>query len=220
MNATEKLKASPCILLDLDGTILNSMSVWRTAPAILLARRGIEPDAEQARILRTVRFSPAVDYMMEQFDLGAPRESIESEMRAIILDGYRTRVVPKAGAVAFLQMLRQRGKRVVAVTDNVAAAIDCALERNDLAGYFDSVYCGPSYGMSKHMPEIFTMVLSREGFRAADCMLFDDAPWPLETAQSLGIFTVAVEEPFSMHEYDAICTAADAWTKDYTEFLK
>ena len=220
MNATEKMKTSPCILLDLDGTILDSMSIWRTAPAALLARRGIEPNAEQARVLRCVRFRAAVDYMMEQFDLGVPRDAVENEMRAMIQSGYRRTVFPKAGAEAFLQMLRRRGKRVAAVTDNDAAAIGYALAHNGLAKYFDSVYCAPSYGMSKQTPEIFELVLSREGFRAADCMLFDDAPWPLQTAKSLGIFTVAVEEPFSLHERAAICAAADAWTTDYSEFLQ
>jgi len=219
MTAPEKLKTCKCILLDLDGTILNSMPIWRGAPEVLLARYGVTPNEQQREKFTYLRFKDAVSLILDEGLLDLPRDRVQDEMYAIIFDGYHTTVEPKAGAVEFLKTLKASGKSVIAVTDNDPEPIDAGLDRCNIRQYFDAIYCCPVYGMTKRRREIFDFVLEREGFSADECMLFDDAPWPHQTAKPLGIYSVAVFDPSACMECEAIDAAASAHTVDYSEFM-
>lgn len=155
------------LLFDMDGTLLNSMAVVEKVWTAWAARFGIDRED----LLKTAHGVRAVDIIR---GLGLPVDP-EREARALAeaeiadVDG----VVEIPGAVAFLNTLPPERWAIV-----TSAPLALARRRLAAAGIPmpQLMITGEDVSRGKPDPQGYLLAAERLGVRAADCLVFEDAP--------------------------------------------
>ena len=185
----KKFKAA---IFDMDGTLLDTMYIWRhLAPAYLKKNNIAVPDDFTDK-LAIMGISRAVDFLIENFHLTISHDELHQELIGILADYYKHEAVFKPGAAKFLQKLRDRNIPTMVFSATPEHLLDLALSRLDAVKYFS---CGllscNTIKLSKNKPEAFFTAAQHIGCAPEDIIIFEDAWYAASTAKNAG-FTVTV----------------------------
>ena len=105
-------------LFDMDGTLIDSNSVWKDVAREFLARRGLPyTKAYYEGVAHTI-FPLAAKFTKEFCHLPESEEAIMAEWMDLAKDAY-THVTVKPGVRAFLKQCRSENRRMALVTSSV-----------------------------------------------------------------------------------------------------
>ena len=103
-------------IFDIDGTMIDSMSIWDSCALRYLKTLGITGEENLGKILFPMTVEEGVRYCKERYQLTQSEEEIRRGMMKIIEDFYRYEVEIKSGVRECLDVLRQKGIRMVLAT--------------------------------------------------------------------------------------------------------
>ena len=186
------------VLLDLDGTLLDldfDNHFWQVlVPRVWGAARGLEPEAAQ-QILKP-RFAACAGtlawYSTEYWsaELGLDITALKRS------DADRIRWLP--GAQRFLAAARERGKRLVLLTNAHPQALALKHERTGVLAHFDVSFSSHALGHPKEDPQFWQALRRVEPFDPARSLFADDSATVLRAARNAGIGTIrAIRRPDS-----------------------
>lgn len=92
--------------------------------------------------------------------------------------------------VAILAELRNRGHRLVALTNWSAETFPIARERFAFLGWFEDIVVSGDERLAKPDPRIFRLTLERNGLEPAGTVFIDDLPANIQAATALGLDAV------------------------------
>ncbi|MDN5679514.1 MAG: glucose-1-phosphatase [Ewingella sp.] len=97
--------------------------------------------------------------------------------------------------IELFKTLRQQGHRVVVLSNTNSLHLDYWPKHfPEIAENTDAIYLSQDLGMRKPETRIFEYVLNKEGVSASEAVFFDDVLENVESAQSVGITAVLVED--------------------------
>lgn len=201
-------------IFDLDGVVLDSMSIWRDLGARYLLHRGLTPEPGLGELLFSMSMEQGADYLRTHYPL-PPEEDVLAGLSAMLRDFYYNEVPEKDGARTALAFLRDRGVTVTAATSSPRTHVTRALERLGLLPYFRAIYTTGELGVSKHRPDIYH--LAAQGVPPRQCLVAEDSLYALQTAKRAGFFTVGVYDNASQPVWPEICTTATVHVQDLLE---
>ena len=118
----------------------------------------------------------------------------------------------------FLQMLHERGKRVVLVTNAHPASIAIKMRKTDLEKYLHRIVSSHQYGMAKEETGFWQTLSNDEPFEKATTLFIDDNLAVLKSADDYGIEHLrAIRLPDS--QGDEIHTKDFAVIENYREII-
>ena len=126
-------------IFDLDGVVLDSMSIWRDLGARYLLHRGLTPEPGLGELLFAMSMEQGADYLRTHYPL-PPEEDVLADLSAMLRDFYYNEVPEKDGARTALAFLRDRGVAVTAATSSPRSHVTRALERLGLLPYFRAIF--------------------------------------------------------------------------------
>ena len=186
------LRPGMAIILDMDGVIVDSNPVHRTAWSIYNRRFGIETDeAMQQRMYGKRNDEIVRDFLgsglpeSEVREHGAAKERLYRELMAGAMPGA---LVP--GLRDFLE--RHAGTPKGVATNAEPENVDFILDTAGLRRYFQVIVDGHQVRNPKPDPEIFLTAARRLGVAACDCIVFEDSLPGLEAARNAGMRTVGL----------------------------
>ncbi len=173
-------------LVDMDGTVLDSMDVWKALDREMVERHQI-PDAEQvlAYLNTVVHIREGTAYLHEHCGIGESEEAVFQECRAILFDHYAHRIPLMPGAREALERLHAEGVRMALVTATEEAFVRAALRRNGVEHLFSSIHCN----VSKRRPEALLDVLDGLGTGVRETLVYDDMDSVRAMAEEIGFQT-------------------------------
>jgi HAD superfamily hydrolase (TIGR01509 family) len=186
------------VLLDMDGTILDlafDNYFWNhLLPERYGQVRGMSLDEAQAclrpRFLEIMHTLPwySVDHWSEQTGLDLAALKREA----------RERIVPLAGAVAFLHAVRRSGRELWLVTNAHVHSWSLKLEHTGLGPLFDVIVSSHDYGAPKEDAAFWQRLSSAHPFDPARALFVDDSLPVLRAAHAFGLRElVAIRHPDS-----------------------
>lgn len=98
---THILDGKKAIIFDLDGTLVDSMWMWKRIDIEFLARYGHECPPGLQRVIEGMSFSETAVYFKERFQLPLTLEEIKEAWTEMSIDKYRRQVPAKRGAKEF-----------------------------------------------------------------------------------------------------------------------
>ena len=203
-------------IFDLDGTLLDSLYVWRHVDERFFGARGIAVPADYAREVSGMSFGETVDYTIRRFSLPDAPEAVIAEWTALAKDEYAHRVRPVAGARAYLRMLKRAGVRLAAATANRRELFMPALENLGVASLFDAVLTTGDIGdRNKSDGALFRAAAARLGARPGDCAVFEDTLEGVRGARAAGMRAYAVRSIACSHCICEIDALADGVIDDF-----
>jgi HAD superfamily hydrolase (TIGR01509 family) len=182
------------ILLDMDGTLVDSEVLTEIAITDLLRERGFSTDGLDMVAFHGIAWH-AIARQLADAVPGLPEpdaieRDIEERFQALftkrppaLLPGARDAVL--AAAAAF-------PGHVTIVTGSEARAVDSLLDRADLHDAVTGYTCYGHYRRSKPHPECYLLAAERLGADPSACLVFEDSHPGLQAAAAAGMARVAV----------------------------
>ena len=184
-------------IFDLDGTLLDSMSIWDTIGEDYLHSLGIEPRENLAETFKTFTLEESAEYYRTHYGVTLSVEEIVNGVNGMIEDFYRNTAPLKNGVFEFLAGLSEKGVKmcIATVTDKYLA--EAALTRLKVRKYFGEIFTTAEVGCGKNDPRIYRTALAFLRTKKSETIVFEAALHALMTAKNDGFSTVAV---YDVHE--------------------
>jgi len=179
-------------IFDLDGTLLDSMSVWDTIGEDYLRSLGIEPRENLAEIFKTFTLEESAEYYRTHYGVTLSVAEIADGVNQMIEDFYRNTALLKKGVSEFLAGLSKDGVRMCIATVTDKYLVDAALTRLRVRQYFDKIFTTAEVGYGKNDPAIYRTALAYLGTDKRETLVFEDVLHALMTAKNDGFPVAAV----------------------------
>ncbi|WP_242953656.1 HAD family hydrolase [Clostridium merdae] len=206
-------------VFDLDGTLLDSMGVWKEIDQGSLGRRGIPVPEDYAQAVALLGFWQSAEYTIRRFGLSETPKQLTEEWNEMALDAYRFRVELKPGAKEYLSHLRERGIKLAVATSSYRELFLPTLERHGISNYFDAIVTVSEVSRGKGFPDIYEEAARRIQCLPQECAVFEDLPDAVRGAKEGGFYTVGVFDPYSAEEEPRLREHADRFIHDFHELL-
>lgn len=183
-------------IFDMDGTLIDSLIfwefLWKTLGEKYLNDPTFRPDETTDRECRTITMAQAMELVHERFALGNSAAELTAFTIELLDTFYREVVLPKPGAVEFLQYLKDKGVKMAVCTASNGNLVKIAMERCGLTPYLDMVVSCATVGKGKDEPDVFLLTLDKMGTKPEETWMFEDSYVALQTAKRIGMPTVGV----------------------------
>lgn len=201
-------------IFDMDGTLLDSMTVWDTLAEDYLRTMGIEPRENLSERFRTMSIEQSADYYISRYGLDKTHDEIINDINRMIEDFYISEAPLKDGVKEFLDYLRGKGTVMCVATTIDRNIASKALERCGISGYFvHIVTCGEA-GAGKDEPAIYEKALEYLGTEKKYTFVFEDALHAADTAKNAG-FPVAGVYDASEYAQNELQVCSDVYITDF-----
>ena len=202
-------------IFDLDGTVLDSLSVWRHVDDRFFGARGIWTPEDYDRKVSGMSFMETVAYTLRRFDLPDSPESVVAEWTALARDEYAHHVDLVPGAREYLRALKRSGVRLAAATANRAELFMPALEHLGIAELFEAIVTTGDVGdKNKADGALFLLAAQKLGAVPRDCAVFEDTLQGVLGARAAGMKVYAVRSIACAHNLCEIDALADGVLDD------
>ena len=180
------------MILDFDGTILDSMRVWMGLAADFLRANGAEPRANlDEQLANCADLISGAALLQKEYGLELKPSEALNRLLGILNERYLAcKLMP--GAEEFLREAAKRGFRLVIGTASDRKSVEAVLAKHNLLQLFSGVLTTGETGLDKRDPAFYRLALELLGTRPGSTWLFDDAPFCLEAARSCGIRTAGI----------------------------
>ena len=206
-------------IFDMDGTLVDSMPVWKSLGKDFLRARGHCPTQAQLSAMGPMTVAEGTRYLMDTFGLAGPPERIIGEMNDMMEAHYRTDIPLKPGAADYLAALRAGGGRLCVATATAEPLALACLERLGAARYLDFVLSCETVGAGKTRPDVYLEAARRLGAAPADTAVFEDALYAARTAKAVGFYVVGIPEAAYAQDWPALSALADETILDWRDAL-
>ncbi len=180
------------ILLDIDGTLIDSNDAHARAWVSAFAEHGYVVEFEQVRPL----IGKGGDKLLPELTGLDPHSGEGKRISASRGEIFRSRELPSLrptpGARDLLEHLRARGLDLVVATSAQADEVQAILEQAGVADLIEVAASSDDANESKPDPDIIQAALRKAGSQAAHSVMLGDTPYDVEAATRARVPVVAV----------------------------
>lgn len=184
--------AAPTILLDLDGTLIDSLPGILSSCRAALCAMGLEPDP--GLDLPSLIGPPIEDVM--QVLLGPRSDDRIAEAVAAYRADYGQRGLFESlayvGVAEALRALRSEGANLVVATSKRREFAERILEHIGLHGLFAAIHGSEPGGALDHKPELIAHIIQQYGLAAGRCVMVGDRRYDVVGAHANGMRALGV----------------------------
>ena len=214
-----KLSEIKGVIFDLDGTLVDSMWMWKAIDIEYLGKRGLDCPEDLQKKIEGMSFSETAVYFKERFHLPDSLEEIKAEWTRMSLDKYEHQVPLKPGAGRFLRFLKDHNIPTGIATSNGQAMVDGVLDALKIRPFFDSVATACEVKAGKPAPDIYLYVAGKLGVKPEDCLAFEDVPAGIQAGKAAGMRVIAMADEFSRAMEEEKRRLADFWADDFDQVI-
>ncbi len=180
------------VILDIDGTLIDSNGAHAQAWVDALAEHGYQVSPERVRRLIGMggdKLLPEVTGLAKDTPQGRQISRRRSE---IFMERYLPHIRPLPGTRALLQRLQDEGLALAVATSAQQAEVEGLLAAAHVADLLPTRTTSNDARNSKPDPDIVEVALQRLGESAGDALMIGDTPYDVEAAQRAGLPIIAL----------------------------
>lgn len=206
-------------IFDADGTLLDSMPIWDDIGSRYLKSIGRQAEDDLAQKLFPLTFDEGVDYVIDHYQLSQTPAEVSQGIFDVVEAFYADEVNLKPGTRHLLAYLAEQKVPMVVATSSKRQGIEKAFARLNIDHYFKAIFTCDEVGKGKNEPDIFLAALEALQTPKEATYVFEDALYAIQTAQKLGLATVAIYDAYSDAPAAAIQAAADYYVQDFNSLI-
>lgn len=204
-------------VFDYDGTIVDSMPMWRTVGSRFVASLGVEVDEGFDEQMKYLSLEESAGILREFGAVGTDEEIIDQVMD-MVLESYRDLVPLKPGILEVLKDLEAHGIRMSIATQTPSRMIHAANQRLGLDQYFDTVYSCSEWDTHKKEADIYYLAASSIGAAPCETLVFEDMVYAAETANRAGFTVMGIYDESSESDRERIAESCRIYLENYGEW--
>ena len=208
------------VIFDLDGSMVDSMWMWRTIDIEYLGKFGIELPENLQACIEGMSFSETAVYFKERFELPDDLDTIKEDWNRMAWDKYAYEVPIKDGVPELLQYCMDHGIKVGIATSNSRELVENVVKVHNLDKYLDCIMTGCDVAKGKPAPDIYLAVARELGVSPENCLVFEDIIPGIQAGKAAGMRVCAVYDKYSEHQDDEKRTLADYYTYHFKEIME
>ncbi|MGN0344516.1 MAG: HAD family hydrolase [Lachnospiraceae bacterium] len=185
------------IIFDLDGTMVDSMWMWRGIDNEFMAEHSLEMTDDLELAIEGMSFRETAEYFVRTYPLQETVEELMDIWVQMAIDKYQHEVPIKPGLMHFLDEMKVRGIRMGIATSNARILLDAVANAHGFYDYMDGVLTANEVKRGKPAPDVFLAVAEKIGVEPADCLVFEDIPQGIRAGLSAGMKVCAVSDEYS-----------------------
>jgi len=206
-------------IFDMDGTLVDSMGIWKNLEVEFLRSKGITGDLApllaQTKPMTTME---STAFFIRECGLDGTPESLSAEMNEMMAEHYRTDVMIKPGAKEYLQHLKAQGAVLCVASATAPYLLKICADRLGLTQYFDFILSCAEVGSGKNKPLVFLEAARRMGSTPAETAVFEDSLTAATTAKAAGFYTVGIRDIDTDEAWQAMQALADETLTDWRTY--
>lgn len=207
------------IIFDMDGTLLDSLSVWADSDRQFVSELGLEYDERHSLAMKKMHFDSACEYLVRELSLPFSAEETGERILKIVEENYINSPL-KEGAEDFIRAAKNAGVKLCIATSNKKYLAENALKNKDIGDFFEFVLTSDEVGGGKESPEIFLKAAEMLGASPRETAVFEDSIHAVLSAKSAGFRVIGVHDPMCPEEFEEIEKSADMAVRSFKELLK
>jgi len=205
-------------IFDLDGTLVDSNSVWEKIDRIFLDKRGIKCTDSFIHKLASMTYE---DVAKEFHKLGVDEttEKIINECNELAVKEYRYNIFVKDGVVEYLDFLKKNGVMIALATASPRILYEPVLRNNHIYNYFNVFCTTDDAGKSKDYPDIYLLAASKLSVNPSECVVFEDVLKGIISAKNAGMTAIGVYDKYSDEDIITMRMTSDRFIMNFFEML-
>ena len=196
-------------IFDLDGTILDSLPVWKVLPALYLEQFGIKADPELPRQVYHLTFEEGAAFIKKQYSMNLDAEEIKKGILAAADRQYAEIIPAKKEVLKIIRGFRERGIPMAVASSASRLHVETSLKRLGILEWFSGIFCSSEIGKSKSDPSIYLMAAESIGTAPDETCVFEDALFAARTAKNAGFKTCGVYDESTVPDWEELSALAD-----------
>jgi len=208
------------VIFDLDGTLLDSMQVWKNIDIEFLGEREITLPQDLSKQIEGMSFHETAACFKERFSLSESIEEIQDIWHTMAFDKYKNEIKLKDGAHDFLNILKSRNIKLGIATSNSRKLVEICLNSLDIIDMFDVIITGNDIKKGKPSPDIYLKAANFMNVSPQKCLIFEDIPNGIKAGINAKMRTCAVYDDFSAILTDEKKELADYYIENYYDLLQ
>lgn len=213
------LKDIDAVIFDLDGTLIDSMWMWKSIDIEYLARFGKEFPEDLQRSIEGMSFSETAVYFKQRFNLPDSLDQIKSDWNKMAWDKYENEVPLKEGVKEFLEYLKEQNILLGIATSNSKELAQLVIKKLGILEYFTSIRTSCEVERGKPYPDIYLQVAKDLGVKPERCLVFEDVIQGVIAGKSANMKVCAVYDDYSKDDEDQKKKLADYYIYSMKELL-
>ena len=208
-----------CVIFDFDGTLVDSIGVWKDIDIKFMAKRNLPiPDDFYAKV-SVLNLWQAAEYVIDECGVTDSPEDIVAEWLAMSEYEYANNIAMIKGAKEFIFKLKENGIKICLATAAGESQYKPCLEHHGVYDMFDAFVTTNEVKRKKGYPDVYMLAAERVGAKPERCCVFEDIYLGVVGAKAGDFACVAVMEEHSKEWHDKIKELADVCVNDYTELM-
>lgn len=191
------LKDIDAIIFDVDGTIADSMWMWKQIDIEYLGRFNIPLPENLQKNIEGMSFRETAVYFKNHFKIPDTIEKMMNDWNEMATHKYRYEIPLKKGVLEFINQCKDKGILLGIATSNSVELLSCLIEAHKLENAFDVIITGSDGLKGKPAPDMYLEVAKRLSVRPSKCLVFEDIIPGIIAGKRAGMKVCAIDDAYS-----------------------
>lgn len=215
----ELLDSKKAVIFDLDGTLIDSMWIWKQIDIDYFASFNKElPSDYQPKIEGMSMYETAV-FTIKEYEFDTTIEEMLAKWDEMAFDVYSNKVMLKECVPELLHFLKKGNYKIGLATSNSKKLSSEVLTKRGMIDYFDCILTGDHCIAGKPAPDVYLMAAKELNVNPSECLVFEDLCNGICAGRSAGMTTVAVWDDYSKDSWEDKKKEADYYISSYKEII-
>lgn len=213
------LKDIKAVIFDLDGTLVDSMWIWKQIDIDYLEKHGHNLPEDLQKDIEGMSFTETASYFKNRFNIKGSIEDIKAEWNAMALDLYTNKIQLKPHVWELLEKFKAMGLPMGIGTSNSPELAGAVVKAQGIEGFIEVVRTSCQVKKGKPAPDIFLKVAEDLNVAPEDCLVFEDTHAGVLAGKRAGMKVIAIYDDLSAPFRSEIEADADQYLESYSSLL-
>ncbi|MBQ6782622.1 MAG: thiamine phosphate synthase [Acholeplasmatales bacterium] len=198
-------------IVDYDGTLLNSLSMWEDIASRYVKSKGIEPELDLDKIVKLQTNDETALYLSKKYFNNINPNDLILDIDSFIEKEYLKIKINK-GALELLNNIKDKGK-VVLFTATSKSLIEKSLKINGIENKFEKLYTSTNFNYTKTDGTGFIKLLENEKIKLEDAIVIEDSTHAICGAKNKGLKVLTIATYKNILDIDKLLINSDYMIK-------